>query len=164
MNSGKRFEQCFRKSVPSHVFYYRLKDSSNTWSNGNTRFTLTSACDVVMFDGSILYLLELKSTKGKSLPLKNIKDHQISDLLAFSHFKNVLCGLVIEFSECNTCYFIEISLIDEFKRKSNRMSIPIDYCQNKGIKIDLKRLRVNATLDIDKFIQEIRRNRHEFCK
>ena len=164
MNSGKKFEQCFRKSVPSHVFYYRLKDSSNTWSNGNTRFTLTNACDVVMFDGSILYLLELKSTKGKSLPLKNIKDHQISDLLAFSHFKNVLCGLVIEFSECNTCYFIEISLIDKFKKEANRMSIPIDYCQNNGIKIDLKRLRVNVKLDIDKFIQEIRRNRHEFCK
>lgn len=164
MNSGKRFEQCFRKSVPSHVFYYRLKDSSNKWSNGNTRFTPTNVCDAIMYDGHILYLLELKSTKEKSLPFKNIRNHQISDLLSFSHFKNVICGFIIEFNVCNACYFIEINQFNEFKSKSNRMSLPITFCENRGIKINLKRLRVNVILDIDEFIRNIRRMRCELCE
>ena len=155
MNSGKRFEQCFRKSVPKNIFYYRLKDSSNTWSNGDkTRFTNTNICDSIMFDGFYLYMLELKSTKGKSLPYSNIREHQINDLLWCDTFNNIISGLVIEFSNYNECYFIEISQFKEFKESSNRKSLPIDFCKKKGIKIDVEKLKVNKKYNIEKFIYE----------
>lgn len=155
MNSGKRFEQCFRKSVPKNIFYYRLKDSSNTWSNGDkTRFTNTNICDSIMFDGFYLYMLELKSTKGKSLPYSNIREHQINDLLWCDTFANIISGLVVEFSDYNECYFIEISQFKEFKKSSNRKSLPIDFCKNKGIKIDVEKLKVNKKYNIEKFIYE----------
>lgn len=155
MNSGKRFEQCFRKSVPKNIFYYRLKDSNNTWSNGDkTRFTNTNICDSIMFDGFYLYMLELKSTKGKSLPYSNIREHQINDLLWCDTFNNIISGLVIEFSNYNECYFIEISHFKEFKESNNRKSLPIDFCKKKGIKIDVEKLKVNKKYNIEKFIYE----------
>lgn len=153
--SGKRFEENFRKSIPNDIFYYRLKDNSNTWSNGDkTRFTPNNICDAIMFDGDYLYTLELKSTKGKSLPYSNIKDHQINDLLWCSNFENVISGFVIEFSDCNECYFIEISQFETFKNNNNRKSLPIEYCRNMGIKIGVKRLKVNSKFDIKSFIDE----------
>lgn len=155
MNSGKRFEQCFRKSVPKNIFYYRLKDSNNTWSNGDkTRFTNTNICDSIMFDGFYLYMLELKSTKGKSLPYSNIREHQINDLLWCDTFNNIISGLVIEFSDYNECYFIEISRFKVFKDSSDRKSLPIDFCKKKGIKIDVEKLKVNKKYNIEKFIYE----------
>ena len=41
MNSGKRFENNFKNSVPENVFYYRFRDGTSSWSkeeNSLTRF------------------------------------------------------------------------------------------------------------------------------
>ena len=99
-------------------------------------------------------MLELKSTKGKSLPYSNIREHQINDLLWCDTFNNIISGLVIEFSNYNECYFIEISHFKEFKESNNRKSLPIDFCKKKGIKIDVEKLKVNKKYNIEKFIYE----------
>lgn len=154
-NLGKRFEENFKRSIPKGIFYYRLKDNSNTWSNGDkTRFTPTNICDSIMFDGFYLYMLELKSTKGKSLPYSNIREHQINDLLWCDTYENVISGLVIEFSDYNECYFIEISRFKVFKDSSDRKSLPIEFCKNNGIKIDVEKLKTNSRFNIERFIHE----------
>lgn len=156
MNLGKRFEQNFKRSVPDNIFYYRFRDGSSSWGgNDKVRFQQTNICDCFMFDGDYLYLLELKSTKGKSLPFNNIKEHQIKDLLWASDYANTICGLVIEFSELSECYFIEISQLKEFYDKTNRKSIPVDYLREKGIKIEIKKLKVNNRFNISKFVKEV---------
>ena len=155
MNSGKRFEQNFKKSIPKDIFFYRFRDGSSSWGgNDKVRFQQTNICDCMMFDGEYLFLLELKSTKGKSLPYSNIKEHQIDDLLWASEFANVICGLVIEFADINECYFIEINEFKKYKDESNRKSLPIDFCRNKGIKIGVEKLKINSKFDIKQFLED----------
>ena len=154
-STGKRFEENWKKSIPEDVFYYRLRDSNNTWANGNkTRFATSNICDCLIFDGETLFTLELKSTKSKSLPYNNIKEHQIKDLLWCSEFANVISGFVIEFDSINECYFVEIADFMAYKSKSNRKSLPIDYCRENGLKIDIMNLKINRRFNVEKFLNE----------
>ena len=154
--SGKRFEENFKKGVPKDVFYYRLRDGSSSWGgNDKVRFQQTNICDLIMFNGNTFFALELKSTKGKSLPYKNIKEHQISDLLWCDSFKNVVSGFVIEFSDIDECYFVKITDFKRFKDNNRRMSLPIDYCRKNGLKIGFKKKRINNIYNVKKFINDI---------
>ena len=154
-SSGKIFEDNWKKSIPKDIFYYRFRDGSASWDKGTkTRFQQTNICDCIIFDGDYLYTLELKSTKAKSLPYSNIKEHQIEDLIWCSNFANVISGFVIEFSDLNECFFVEISLFNKFYEESNRRSIPIDFCRKNALKIDVTKLKVNRRFDINKFIND----------
>lgn len=155
-STGKRFEENFKKSVPEDIFYYRLKDNSNTWSEGTkTRFTPSNICDCIMFDGNYLYILELKSTKGKNLPFNNIKKHQIDDLLWASNYANIVAGFLINFSDLDECYFIEINDFNEFYETTERKSLGLDYCRENGVKIGVERLKINKKYDVEKMIDDI---------
>ena len=154
-STGKRFEENWKKSIPEDIFYYRLRDNNSTWANGNkTRFATSNICDCLIFDGEMLFTLELKSTKGKSLPYNNIKEHQIKDLLWCSEFANVMSGFVIEFDSVNECYFVEINDFVTYKNNSDRKSLAIDFCRQKGLKIDIINLKINRRFDIEKFLNE----------
>lgn len=154
--NGKRFENNFKRSIPKNIFFYRFRDGSSSWGgNEKVRFQQANICDCMMFDGYILYLLELKSTKGKSLPLNNIKQHQITDLLDASKYLNVVCGFVIEFSELNECYFLEIRRFLEFLEETDRKSIPLVFLQNKGIKIGVEKKKINSKFNIEKFAIQV---------
>lgn len=156
MNSGKRFENNFKNSVPKDIFYYRFRDGSSSWGgNEKVRFQQTNICDCMLFDGKVLYLLELKSTKQKSLPFNNIKKHQIEDLLKAKKYSQIICGLIIEFSGLNECYFVEIEQFKGFYDNADRKSLPIDYCRKNGIKIDLEMKKINKKLDIKSMIEKI---------
>lgn len=155
INSGKRFENNWKNSIPKDIFYYRLRDSSNTWSNGDkTRFAPSNICDCLIFDGDYLYTLELKSTKGKSLPFNNIKKHQIDDLLWCSQFADIVSGIVIEFASLDECYFVEIKQFEAFYNTASRKSIPVDYCRENGLKIGVEKKKVNKKFDIESFLKE----------
>lgn len=155
LNSGKRFENNWKNSIPKNIFYYRLRDGSSSWDKGTkTRFQQTNICDCIIFDGDILYTLELKSTKGKSLPFGNIKEHQIADLLWCSEFANVISGFVIEFADIDECYFVEISHFKSFCDTTDRKSIPIEFCRTNGLKIDVIKLKINRKFNVDKFLKE----------
>ena len=156
MTSGKRFEQNFKNSIPKNIFYYRLRDGSSSWGgNDKVRFQQENICDSIMFDGDYLYTLELKSTKGKSLPYNNIKKHQIDDLLWCSTFPNIVSGFMIEFSDLNECFFVEINDFKTFYDNNSRKSLPYSFCSEKGVKIDVERLKVNRKFNVEKFINEI---------
>lgn len=155
MNSGKRFEQNFKNSIPKDIFYYRFRDGSSSWGgNEKVRFQQTNICDCMLFNGKILFLLELKSTKGKSLPFSNIKEHQITDLLWASQFKNIICGFVVEFADIDECYFMNIKRFEEFLKHTQRKSLPVDYCRNNGIKIGVRRIKINKEFDIKEILNK----------
>lgn len=158
MNKGKIFEKNFKKSVPGDMFYYRLKDGTAGFKgqkNENVRFQATNICDCILFDGKLLFLLELKNHKGKSLPYSCIRKSQKEGLLLEQYKKNVVCGLVINFEDLEECYFLHICDVREFMRKSDRKSIPIDYCRKMGVKIEMKKLRVNYKYNIKKWLDNI---------
>ena len=149
-STGKRFEENFKKSVPKDIFYYRLRDGSSAWGgNEKVRFQIKNICDSIMYDGDYLYTLELKSTKGKSFSFSNIKEHQIPDLLWCGSFVNVISGFVIDFSDLDECFFIEINDFKQFYDTTNRKSLSLDFCRSNGTKIGVKKMKINKRYDIN---------------
>ena len=98
-----------------------------------------------MFDGDYLYLLELKSTKGKSLSLNNIRKNQVDDLMAASEYANIVAGFVVNFADVEETYFMEIKLVNYwyYEQRQNEKSIPIKEFKEKCIEIQAKKLKVN---------------------
>ena len=158
MNNGKRFEDNFRKSIPDNVFYYRFRDGTSSWDkSANTRFQAKNICDCMLYNGKYLYLLELKSTKGKSIPLSNIRQNHVDDLIKANRHDNVLAGLVVEFSELGQVYWMPIDLVKNWFYESERKSIPLASFQNEPcIKIPGKKLKVNYRYNIEQFIKEVK--------
>ena len=156
MKSGKRFENNFKKSVPSDIFFYRFKDGSSAWGgNDKVRFQSSNICDCELFDGNRLYLLELKSIKGKSIPFGNIRENQLKELSEAQKFKNIIAGIVIEFNELERAFFIDIKNVIEFMKTSDRKSIPLDYLEIEGIEIEVTKKRTNCSFNIRKLLSEV---------
>lgn len=121
MNSGKKFEEDFKKSISDKYFVYRLRDSAGTWQGGNnTRFTSSNICDFIVFANGWLHLLELKSHKGASIPIaekKNKKDivthygvikvNQLEGLIKEHQKANVNVGFIFNLSEKEKTWFVE---------------------------------------------------------
>lgn len=158
-NKGKVFEENFKKSVPNDILFYRFRDGTANFfgqKNENVRFQQKNMCDCMIFDGEILFLLELKSHLGKSLPFKDIKKNQIEELSLKQYYKNVVCGIIIDFRELEEDYFIFIEDITDFMRKSTRKSFPVEWCREKGIKIENKKLISNYRYNVNKMLTDIK--------
>ena len=146
MNNGKRFEQDFKNSVPKSVYYYRFRDGTSAWGNqDNTRFQATNLCDCLLYSNTGLYLLELKSYKGMSLPFNAIRKNQIEGLLHASQF-GIDAGFVIKLN--GETYYIDVESVDQFIKTSERKSIPLKFLQENGIFIPRTKLKVNYRYDI----------------
>lgn len=155
MNNGKRFEQNIKNSMPDNVFFYRFRDGTSSWGGGqeNTRFQQRNICDCMMYDSQYLYLLELKSHKGKSLPLTAIRKNQVDDLLEASKHRNVIAGIVVEFSDLESVHFMPIQLVKYWYYDSDRKSIPLQsFLEKPCIEIYGKKLKTNFRYNIEQFI------------
>ena len=148
LNSGKRFEQNFKASVPPNVFCYRLKDGASAWGGGtNTRFQCSNMCDYMLFD-NIMILAELKSHKGKSLPLKEIRENQVKEMLGADRFDGVHPMLIANFEDTGECFALPINRLQKFIEAGERKSIPIEYFVENAIKIPAKKKKVNTEYDL----------------
>lgn len=160
MNSGTRFQENFRKSIPldnPSLVLYRFKDGTASWDKGSlTRFQQKNICDNMIFytnnNKSKLFFIELKSTKGKSIPYGNFRDNQIKEMTDFSIKINTLCYFIVFFSDLERCFGLNIEDFNDFVANSERKSIPLSYFEEKGIEISVKKLRVNHRFDIISFL------------
>ena len=144
MNEGKKFEKDFENSIPQYTWYYRIKDSSSSWSNSNnSRFTQKSPCDYIIFKGGKLYLLELKSHKGKSLPLATIREQQLL-YLSNLNFTDVIGYFIINFRDIEETYAVEGYKIKNIDRKS----ISLEFLKQNGVKISQTIKRTRYTYDL----------------
>lgn len=152
-NQGKKFEEDFKNSVPADVYIYKLKDAGG-WSNAtNTRFTINNICDYIMYSMPTLYLLELKSFKGKSLPYSNIKNNQIEGLIDAAQTKGIKAGIVANFRELEKTYYIDIKELQEFYKESDRKSYPLELFEDRGQLIEQKKIVTRYKYNIEKFIR-----------
>lgn len=166
-NSGKVFEECFRKSVPDFCLVHRLKDSAQSFNQSNlTKFAWDNPCDFFIFDSinCILYCLELKSTKYKSMSFEKIEDknsqkkmihaHQIKSLMKFGGYDNVFSGFVFNFrDEKNQMERTYIQNINDFMRMCrniNKQSFnEMDLILYKAKKINGTKKRVNYKWNLE---------------
>jgi recombination protein U len=147
MKSGKRFEDNVKKSCVD-LFCYRLKDSGTSFgTNDKIRFTPSNACDFFIYNGTQLLALELKSHKGKSLPISCIRENQIKELTSFLQF-GVKAGLLVFFEDLEECYYLPIEVYNSFNEE--RKSIAVDYFKNNGLQIEITKLKTNYRYDIKK--------------
>ena len=163
-NQGKIFEENFRKSLDlknSDLFYYRFKDSPASFGNSKNdfvRFTNNNICDNMIFYKGNLFLCELKSHKGKSLPFSCIRDNQYKQMLEVVNKKNVFPMLIIFFSDIEECYAIKMTDINEFKDNSKSKSIPLLFARQKGLKIDCRKLQTNYRYNVIDFLENYIKN------
>lgn len=157
-NRGKIFEQNFKASIPKNMLYERFKDGTanfNGYGNENVRFQAKNVCDCFLFDGYVLLYLELKSHQGKSLPLSCIRQNQVTELIKRQEHKNVISGFLIEFSDLNRVFYINISDFMHFTENETRKSIPFDFCRDYGIELEVTKLRTNSRYNVERMYENI---------
>ena len=153
-NEGKKFEIDFKNSIPANVYIYKLKDAGG-WSNAsNTRFTISNMCDFIMYSKPTLFLLELKSTKGKSLPFNNIRETQIKELYKASNTEGVRAGLVINLRTLEETYYLDIKDFKTYRETTERKSISLECLKDKGILIEQELKKTRYRYDIKEFIKK----------
>lgn len=171
MNSGKLFENQFRKSIPDYCFIYRLKDSAQSFTNNsNTSFAWNNPCDFFIFDSNkhLFYAIECKSTKFKSMSVqmnkdekssKMIKYHQIKSLTEMAEYSGLIAGLILNFrdeiNDNERTYFIGINNFNRMMKEINKGSFnEMDIILYNAIKIEGVKKRVYYQWNIDKFLHE----------
>ena len=113
-----------------------------------------------MFNGEVLYTLELKSVGTTSISFERTKEdigvihkHQIDTLEKFSTYKNVVSGFVLDFRLSDKTYFCMIeefvNMVNNLDKKSFNEKDLFEWCN--PIEIEKKKLKVNYRYSIDKF-------------
>lgn len=158
VNSGKRFESNFKNSVPSDIFCYRFKDGTANFRgarNENVRFQAKNICDYMVYNGKKLFLLELKAHKGKSLPLNCVRKNQVEELTKASVFENIVCGILVYFSDLEEIYFLDIDDYLYYTTiEPNKKSIPFAFFKENGKKIYFEKKLTNLKLNLDNFFKK----------
>lgn len=159
-NQGKVFENAIKSSMPSTSWIYRLRDNASSFSGGtNTRFTSSNICDYIAYDdiSRTLFLWELKSTKGTSVPITMIRQNQIDGLLEASEH-NLVAGLIVNYrNEDNDTFFILIDDFVDMINSINKKSFNVKDCLQYGaIRIESTKKRTRFTYNIEKLIKETR--------
>lgn len=161
MNSGKKFEEDFKNSIDDKYFVYRLRDSAGTWQGGtNTRFTSSNICDYIVFANSWLFLLELKSHKGASIPIAPkendkgkithygvIKVNQLEGLNEALKKKDVEAGFLFNLSDKEKTWFVEVSKVAE-AIKEEKKSLSLEWLEQHGTLIPQQKKRTRYKYDL----------------
>lgn len=151
INEGKKFEEDIKKSIPSWCWCYRFRDSAGTWQGGeNTRFTPSNISDYMVMGDRTLYLLELKTHKGSSIPFNCLK--QAKKMSEVKH-PSVKAYFIINFRDKELTYAVEAVKVQEYISSSTRKSIPYSWCQENGIEIQGTRKRIRFRYDLEEFLR-----------
>ena len=130
MNQGKLFENQFKKSVSKldGVWLYRFNDGTGSWDSGQkTRFQTSNVCDFGMFCRRTLFLLELKSHNGKSLPYSAIRENQIVGLKDSSNYEGIVAGVFVFFFDLFRWFFFFAGLVFAHCETSGGKKIPVFF-------------------------------------
>lgn len=144
--------------MPDTCWLYRLRDNAASFGGGNnTRFASENICDYLCLDDKTktLYLWELKSTQGTSLPLSMIRENQIK-MLKDASAHNLIAGFICNFrNKNNETFFIEIGNFCDMMENINKKSFNTkDLQENGAICIDSAKKRTRYTYDIDGLIKK----------
>ena len=158
MNPGKEFEFNFRKSaLTDNVYIERLKDHGYMGNDNGQRFTPSNDYDFEMLYKGVAFKLELKSVKGKSLPMSD--DRQLKRLLKVQILlencgvKNKV-GYVIEFREVQKVAYIDAEVVKAFLGATGKKSINYsDVSGAGGVEIDFTIPRIKPKYKIMEFCE-----------
>jgi recombination protein U len=151
-NDGKKFEEDFRRSTPPEVFVHRVKDAG---SQGQHLFGVRNICDFIYYRQPWLYLLEMKSHKGRSIPFGKVTDTQLEGLAEQEDRTGVRAGFLFNFRDLEETYFVPAHHTWVYVRGSGRKSFPVDWCRQVGKRVDQQKVRTRYRYDVDKLLREV---------
>lgn len=107
-NMGKVFEKEFKDSVPDNVYLERYKDDTSGF------YGVSNPADFRLYVFPMLILLELKTHKGKSLPLAKIRENQLKGMLKAVEHYGVYGGYLVNFRDLEETYFLSVGYVENF--------------------------------------------------
>ena len=158
-DEGKRFEEDIRASIPPEFFIERYKDDTAGFKG------VANPADFRIYKYPYTFLWELKTHKGKSIPLAKIRNSQLKGMRkAYPHY-GVYCGFLLNYRELEETYYITfMDLVDAYyilngeeeyePKPSGRKSIPVAWCRENGIRIQQTKKRVRYTYDLSRALGE----------
>ncbi|MCM3366038.1 hypothetical protein HKK70_08640 [Bacillus safensis] len=169
-NLGKVFEANIQQSAKDQsLFFYRIKDVNPMAIKRNFGVSKNNY-DCFLYAKGVLFPLELKSTKSKSISFSEsmIKSQQIKHLEAASKYEGVIPGFLFNFREPeNRVFFVHIEDFLKYKEiaenqlehtyisKVNKSSIPIGICEEIGTEVRWMKKKVNYTYYINKMCENL---------
>ena len=99
-DAGKIFEEDIKKSFPEEFFIERYKDDTAGFKG------VANPADYRLYKYPLTFLLELKTHKGKSIPLAKIRNSQLKGMRKASPHKGVYCGFLINYRDIEETYYI----------------------------------------------------------
>ncbi len=142
-NSGKAFEQDLKNSVPEWCWIYRFKDGTanfNGKKNENVRFQANNICDFMVMGSKQLFLLELKTHGGVSIPFDCIRKNQIEEMAKVNH-ESIEAYFILNFRDLEKTYAVKAKVLKEYMESSERKSIPLLWCEKNSIEIPTEKKR-----------------------
>lgn len=138
---GKRFEKDIRNSIPDDVFCYRLKDDGMRFAG------VCNPCDFIIYRYPFIYLWELKSHKGKSIPFSVIREQQLKKLVEIEQ-RGISTGFLLNFRDLGETYWVPAKKVQGIWEKGVKRSISVEWCRIEGIRVEqiLKRTRYNYNI------------------
>ena len=157
MNAGKQFEKDFKASVLDDQFFLRLNDAGGWSKSSDLRFTPSNLCDCIVHppSSSLLYLLELKSHTGSSIPESEIngdpkkrKDGRKTKVEKLAEIDQVgtFPGYVCNFRDYSETYIIGAYYVQQ--ELTVRKSLSLETCRELGVRIPQTKLRIHWRYDL----------------
>jgi recombination protein U len=146
-NMGKVFEKEFKDSLPSDWYTERYKDDTSGF------YGVSNPADFRLYCYPVLLLLELKTHKGKSLPLAKIRDSQLKGMLKAVNHYGVYGGFLVNFRDLEETYFLSVGYVENFVKSGERKSIPVEFFREYGIRIPQTKKRTLYRYDFTEWLR-----------
>ena len=145
-NLGKVFEAEIKASIPSDFYIERYKDDTSGF------YGVSNPADYRLYKYPLTFLLELKTHKGKSIPLAKIRDNQVQGMYRASQHKGIYGGFILNYRDLEETYYIAVDQMVSFITSQERKSIPVEWCRDNGIRITQKKKRVRYSYDLAEWL------------
>jgi recombination protein U len=143
---GKVFEEEIKASIPPDFYIERYKDDTAGF------YGVSNPADYRLYKYPYLFLIELKTHKGKSIPIDKIRDNQLKGLYKAVQYKGVYGGFIINFRDLEETYYIAVQDMIAFITSTERKSIPIEWCRDTGVRIEQTKKRTRYTYNLSKWL------------
>ena len=144
---GKIFEEEIKKSFPEDFYIERYKDDTAGF------YGVSNPADYHLYKYPYTFLLELKTHKGKSLPIDKIRPNQIQGMARAVLHKGIYGGFIINFRELEETYYITVQDMIRYINSTERKSIPVEWCRENGVRIEQTKKRVRYSYDLRSWLE-----------
>lgn len=144
---GKIFEDEIKASFPADFYVERYKDDTAGF------YGVSNPADYRIYRYPLLFLLELKSHKGKSLPLAKIRETQLKGMAKAVTYAGVYAGFLINYRDLEKTFYVPVQDVYGFYYHADRKSITVAWCEEHGEIIEQELKRVRYKYNLEKFFR-----------